>query len=113
MGRWQGSHVAHDRGEVMPDPLTPELAMRTIRDYVCAQCWGGLLLYPIDDRMYHALCRAYGEEHSGYVTKYYAERRREESAGEKLEVRDMLVEAGVIKPEPRQPREKTIKELGY
>ncbi len=49
-----------------------------IRNYVCAVCWGSL--HTIRGEI---VCRVYGKEHAGFVTRKYAEKRRAESYAER------------------------------
>jgi len=67
-------------------PLTPQLARRTVARYVCSACWGHLIEYPQDRESSLVLCHKCDNETPGYVTKYYAERRRSDSIGEKMDV---------------------------
>ena len=98
----------------MPEPLEDRVAQLTERDYCCAQCWGSLMRMPAPERKWFVVCRAYGEEHSGYVTRYYAEKQRSNSVGDLMDVRRSLEEAGVIQNEHKgKSKEQLLKELGF
>ena len=86
----------------------------TLRDYVCSNCWGHLLAYPMDNQLWLVICHRCGDETKGYVTKYFADGRRDESHGEKFEARRMLEEMGIIQNEHAgKTSEELIKELGF
>jgi len=59
-----------------------------VKRYVCARCWSGLMI--VKDTLgepEHVECsNRYHCDGQGYVTRNYAERRREESKGELQEV---------------------------
>jgi len=57
--------------------------------YICAVCWSHLTAF-IEGDEYVVRCAAYGAEHSGYVTRAYAERRRAEDLFDALEARQNL-----------------------
>jgi len=67
--------------------LDDKQAEFTVRDYVCAWCWGNLLKFPAPKRMWFVRCSKHLDETPGYVTKRYAERRRGESVGEKVDAK--------------------------
>ena len=71
----------NENGEVMDR----NLAARTVRDYVCATCWAHLIEFYEPGSQSRVRCAVY-PEHRGFVTKYFVERRRSESIGEKLDV---------------------------
>ena len=92
----------------MIELLDDRLAELTVRDYVCSNCWGHLLKWPEDDRMWLVLCHRCCEETKGYVTLYFAEGRRSESIGEERETSEMLQDLGIIS---RVIGGKTVQEL--
>jgi hypothetical protein len=87
--------------------LDDVLAELTIRDYVCSNCWGHLIKFPVE-RKWLVICHRCMNETKGYVTKYYAEHRRSDSIGEKGDVNRMLQEMELI---PEQHLDETIEEL--
>lgn len=60
-----------------------------MQNYVCSICWGHLMAY-IEDGAYVVRCAKYGDAHSGYVRRTYAERRKAESFFEAVEARANL-----------------------
>lgn len=82
----------------------------TIRDYVCAHCYGHLVRF-IEPDGYRVECYQCGSD-QGYVTKAYAERRRLESIAEKAEVTSLLQSLGVL-PKERKSNEQILSELGF
>lgn len=84
-------------------------ATMTVNKYVCATCWGDLetVRDPRDVTKHFVLCRKCKEETRGYVTKYFANRRRSESEGEKIEATKLLRSIGVLP----KPEKKSIEEL--
>ena len=62
----------------------------TIRRYVCARCWSHLLIVKEPGQPERVECsnRAHCDG-KGYVTRRYAERRREESIGELMQVKNI------------------------
>ena len=65
------------------EPLDYEYALKTKKRYVCSNCWGELHLEFVKNdpqRRYYVVCLRCGIENTnGYVTKVYADRRRQES----------------------------------
>lgn len=91
------------------DAMTLVKAETFTRDYVCATCWGSLMI-TTHKTGYSVRCRAH-EEHSGLVTKTYADHRRSESLGELAEARYNLGEAlGLVE---RRPEEEILRDLGF
>lgn len=85
-------------------------AFRLSKSHLCAVCWQHLYLPHGADR---PLCSAYGDEHQGYVTTSYVERRKQEDEIDYREAKDVLTKAGVL-PEPvRQTPNKNLKDLGF
>ena len=80
-----------------------------IRDYVCSVCWGHLDLFNE-----HVECAKYGTEHEGYVTKHYAENRRQDDAGDFIDARHTLRAAGIIEnPHEGKTADQLLDELGF
>ena len=92
----------------MIEPLSDHLIDLTLRDYVCSNCWGHLILNSAEGNKWLVLCHRCGEETKGYVTRYFAESRRSESHGEKSETRILLQSMGII---PNELSGKTVEEL--
>ncbi len=68
----------------------------------------------MDNQLWLVICHRCADETKGYVTKYYAEGRRDESHGEKSEARVMLEEMGIIQNEHSgKSEDELIEELGY
>jgi len=87
------------------------LSQVTLRDCVCAHCWGPLVRYPDLDG-WRVECSACGPG-VGFVTRDYAERRRLESVAEKVEVERLLQSIGVLPRPPKRTEETILKELGF
>jgi hypothetical protein len=69
--------------------MNANLALQTVSRYCCARCWGHLLAIPGDDGGLHPTCaRRLNDEcdGKGYVTKSYADKRRQASMAELMEV---------------------------
>ena len=100
----------------MTTPLDDFWASLTIRDYVCSNCWGHLDKMPApEERAWFVYCPNCGIENTtGYVTKYFAERRRADSAGDLADTRHMLQKIGVIKnPHAGKTVKQLLEELGF
>ena len=82
-------------------------ARRTVRDYVCAVCWGQLVNF-FDATHAWIKCANPNCQGGGYVTRAYADRRRSESLGEAAEVRHNL---RFIFPTPARKAADILKEL--
>lgn len=92
---------------ILPDAQ----AEQTQRDYVCAGCWGRINIYYQKGGLARVVCDKCGDGR-GFVTKRYAERRREEDFAEASEVRRMLRQIKVITRQPKTTDE-LLKELGF
>ena len=64
-------------------------AQKLIANYVCSGCWGHLIGHLVDGGTL-VLCASCGIETVGYVSKRYAERRRQESSFERMEAAQVL-----------------------
>lgn len=93
--------------------MNAALARVTIERYVCSNCWGHLIeRFDGDDSIVE--CHYCEEETTGFVTKQFADRRIEESAGERLEVKGMLIGLGVIEnPHSGKSASELSKEMGF
>jgi len=94
--------------------LDHEDAERTVRRYVCSDCFGHLV--GVNDRASgktDVRCTTEGCPCNGFVRKSTVELRRVEGAAEEREVRQVLTEAGLL-PAPAPKSEKQIlSELGF
>ena len=93
-----------------------DLALITLRDYVCSRCWGHLDRLPLPNSSWAVVCLKCDPDGSleiVYVTKAYAERRRAESLAEKQEVTALLENIGVMEKPKRRSTNEILKELGF
>lgn len=90
------------------------LAHKTVKNYYCSNCWGELeIIYSeFVNPLVFVTCKRCQENTNGYVTKYFADRRRGESEFEKRDVIRLLQTAGIIKKEART-RAQIMKEIGF
>lgn len=108
------ARTLQDEWGLLMEPLNDVLAEVTVRDYVCSNCWGSLVKFPIQGtRSWLVLCRKCQEETKGYVTRWFAENRRQESLADLPDVKRMLQEAGIIESPPRKSEKKILNELGF
>jgi hypothetical protein len=91
--------------------MNDALAMDTLRRYVCAHCYGHLTLFADPETRWRIECQNCGPA-SGFVTRRYAESRKEASHGEKLEVDQLLERLGLV-VKPRRSIEQNLRELGF
>lgn len=97
----------------MSELLNDRMKEITIQRYVCARCWGHLIAFP-EDGGWRVECAKYGDEHAGYVTCHYADKRRESSVAEAWEVKDNLESLGVIQnPHKGKSSNQLLEELGF
>ncbi len=95
----------------MPDePVTAELAEKIQRDYVCAVCWQHLIIHN-GKGVITIECSKYGHEHSGYITKSYADRAHSDSLGELAEAKYHL--GPILGFEPKRTETEILKDLGF
>jgi DNA-directed RNA polymerase subunit RPC12/RpoP len=96
------------------EPLDFLLARKTVKHYVCSNCWGELEMAPIQGDKFEVTCKKCGDETKGYVTQYYVNRRRGESEHEEVNVRHLLQKLDII-PNPHKGKstEQLLKELGF
>ncbi len=98
------------------EPLTRDELDEVLRDYVCSTCWGPLRFKYIEGgvsgKSWFALCVNCGYDTVGYVSKHFAERKREESVGELAEAEHNLRDCLGLRLE-RQTRAKNLSDLGF
>lgn len=99
----------------MRDSFPLAYAVHTEKNYACATCWGDLEIIPnpADVTLNFVLCKRCKEETRGYVSKYYVEKRRSVSIGEKRDVIKYMQKLGLIPTPPKRPAKDIVKELGY
>ena len=98
------------------EPLTEELARKTVKLYVCSACWGDLETRrdPLDDELFYVTCVKCQIETKGYVTKYFVERRRNDNEFEKMDAESLLRRMGIIEnPLAGKTEKDLLHELGY
>lgn len=98
------------------ESMDAELARKTVKDYCCSNCWGDLELTPDlrGNGLYFAVCSKCKDETKGYVTRYFANRRRTESEFELRDATRLLQEIGIMpNPNAGKTREQLLKELGF
>ena len=85
-----------------------------VRRYVCARCWGRLLLVHSDhkDRIVCARANTGECDGEGYVTANYASRRRSESYAELLEVRENFYYL-LSRGKPKLTEKEILASLGF
>ena len=94
-----------DRVVIMPY----ERAVRFQKRYCCAGCWGHLNVYAVpESREVRISCGNCGDGR-GFVTKRYAEGRRQESKADAMDVHVTLTAVGIL---PRRSEAQLLKELG-
>jgi len=99
----------------MAQPMNINLAMWTARRYVCARCWHHLLLTVHDGQDWIECSNAARCDGQGYVTKWYAERRLEESYWDLRDARQNLQSILPVQTAPQSKRSEMeiLSELGY
>lgn len=78
------------------DNWSSHIVSLTINKYVCGTCWAKLTEIRRDHHSY-VVCSRYPDNHEGFVTAAYADRARQNDKEDFYEVKDMLLEAGIIK----------------
>lgn len=86
------------------------IAQRTVRDYVCAGCWGQLTRTRIDHETDNVECT--NCDAVGFVTRSYADGRKSKSGAELSEVLNVLYQCGELPKPPRKSEAKLLEELG-
>jgi predicted RNA-binding Zn-ribbon protein involved in translation (DUF1610 family) len=87
------------------------LAQRTVKDCVCAHCWGHLNMIADQETRWKVICPECGE--AGVVTKAYAEQRRAESASEAHEVTELMTGLGLLPARQKKSPDQILRELGF
>jgi DNA-directed RNA polymerase subunit RPC12/RpoP len=80
-------------------------------DYVCSRCWGHLVTRFVNGGAV-VTCAVCGENTPGFVTKQYAERRKQESAAEKAEAQHVLKDI-IPSSSSGKSKDDLLKELGF
>lgn len=97
------------------EPLNESMAKKTIERYACSICWGDLELHPavhLENGWYFVVCKKCQDETRGYVTKYFVNRRRNESEFERIAATHLLRKIGVL-PKPEKTKSQLLQELGF
>jgi len=85
-----------------------------IRDYVCSVCWGHLVRKRQSLEFDVIECGAHGLLHSGFVTKFWVEKQRQNDQSDSVEAKDMLKTIGIIQSPHKDKSEKQLlEELGF
>lgn len=98
------------------ETMNKSYAILTAARYVCSACWGELEVTPASEGSHLARvhCKRCGLETKGYVTKAYAERRRQESMGDLINTSRMMKSLGMIEdPNKGKPASQLLAELGF
>jgi hypothetical protein len=89
-----------------------QAAQIIVAKYACSNCWSHLVSYPFAADRTRVLCGRCGQETRGYVSKYYVEKRLQNSLGEKIDaayaLRDVIPSVHKGKPENQ-----LLNELGF
>ncbi len=93
------------------EPLSRIQLDETLREYVCSTCWG-VLTFKWHEGKWYAICPECQEETTGYTSKRYAEKRRDESVQEAIEAERNLREILNLHREKRTAEE-NLHDLGY
>jgi len=97
------------KGEFIFDNVA--MAQKTVKDCVCAACYGPVVMQFAPWQKYQVTCPKCGEDR-GFVTRDWAEKRKAESHAELVEAKSNLAEAMGLN-EPKKSTEKIKQELGY
>jgi hypothetical protein len=81
------------------------------RDYLCAVCWGHLILKNEPGRRFSVECAKYGKAHEGFVTRAFVEHQRSNSGGELAEARWNLAE--ILGLQGNETEDELLKDLGF
>jgi DNA-directed RNA polymerase subunit RPC12/RpoP len=97
------------------EALNLELAHKTVKNYVCSNCWGELeILFDLrENDMYFVTCKRCKDETNGYVTQYFANKERSNSEFAKRDVTRLLQNMGIIEKPARKSVNELKTELGY
>lgn len=100
-------------GDAAMKPMPERIARKTVKNYVCSNCWGELTLFPAPDRQLVVLCATCKDETKGYVTRHYADRRRDASVYDASDAMKLLRKVGALPQLPRRTKEQNLRELGF
>ena len=91
------------------------LAHKTVKMYVCSNCWGELELTPDlrENHKYFVICKLCKDETKGYVTQYFANKERTASEFAKRDVTRLLQKIGIIEKPAHKSVGENIRELGF
>lgn len=93
--------------------LPDELIAYTLKDYCCSKCWGMLDLFYRDGQDVIE-CAKYGSEHAGFVRQGYANRRRDDSAADLMDVNELMQQLGLIDdPHKGKTAQQLLEEMGF
>jgi hypothetical protein len=97
----------------MTEQLSHALTEATMRDCLCAACWGPLVKRPGPGRDWLVSC-ASDADHAGFVTKHWVARQRDADAVNSIDAGRMLRKVGVI-PDPNKGKTEAdlLREMGY
>jgi len=89
-----------------------QLAMTLTNRYVCSRCWGPLIAVSVDTILeiicaQSTLGKCNGQ---GYVTRRYAERRRQDSL---MEISEIRRNYGFLLSKPRLTQKEILVSLGF
>lgn len=93
----------------MSEIMAAELALSTVRDYVCSNCWEQLIAIPAEGHNLEVVCGT-NQEHHGFVRRTFVMRRSNESRGELVEATMNLRK---FIPMPKKSEKELLNELGF
>lgn len=97
--------------EPAENEMQPELALSTVRDYVCSRCYGQLVALSGNGHLLRVECTNHCG--GGFVTRQYAEAQKQASAADLIDVLANVGDAlGIPKP-ARRNEAQILKELGF
>lgn len=98
----------------MTETIGKGLSELTVRDYVCAVCWGHLTRKYQSADLDIVECAIHGIEHSGFVTKFWVEKQRQIDQENSVDAKHMLRTIGVIRsPHKGKSEKQLLEELGF
>ncbi len=90
------------------------MAIQTVNRYCCSNCWGALERFPaLNGQGEVVQCLTCKDDTKGFVSQYYAQRRRDENVFEKHDVQRLLRTIGVLPQLPAQTEAEHLKALGF
>jgi DNA-directed RNA polymerase subunit RPC12/RpoP len=88
----------------------------TMRNYLCAKCWGELRCGPLLHDQWFVYCPRCGQN-IGFVTRNYVEQKRCQDRIDRRDVDNILASLGIIEKEPSSfdegTEERLLEELGF